>query len=51
MMKRLNNFIIMQILIKVCLIASAIDFAQKSNYNATLITILVFIIIEILYCY
>lgn len=29
-MKRPNNFIIMQILIKVCLFTIAIDFAQKN---------------------
>lgn len=50
-MKQLDNFIILQVLTKVCLFATAIDYAHKSNYNAALITFLVFLSVEILFCY
>lgn len=50
-MKLLSNFNIMQILIKLCLFATAVDYAAKSLYAYALITFLVFIIVETLFIY
>lgn len=50
-MKLLSKFNIMQILIKLCLFTTAVDYAAKSLYVYAFITFLVFIIVETLFIY